>query len=187
MAVERGLLQKLQQKKGEKIKKGQKSALITDGSTPLRFLHCFALIHLGCCGLRGCWGQGAPRVHEEFGREWIRGVGHTVKNLWLVSKNVVFKHTTSVAIGEDKLQSLLVVLLHGFFIFAGLGLEGGHFIFYCHDLQQNRSSFNLQAGSLSLSPAPGLLCNRQGVLNLSQLILRPRLWSPAATATNRVA
>ena len=135
MAAKQAPLQELQQKKGEKRKEGQKSDPITNRSTPLRFLRSVALIHLGCCGLSGCSDRGAPGVHEELWWERVEGVGHPIWNLWLVSTDVVFERTTPVNIGEDHLQGLLVVLLHGLLVLARLGFKGRHFILSRLDIQ----------------------------------------------------
>ena len=132
MAAKRGQLKKRWE--GRNLRRSSK---VLNKSAPLKFLcllYRFALLHLGCCGLSRCWSLGALGVHEELWREWAGGVEHANWNLWLVYTDVVFEHITFVAIGKDQLQGLLVVLLHGFFVFAGLRLERRCFIFGCPNL-----------------------------------------------------
>ena len=52
----------------------------------------------------------------------------------VISIDVVFEHTTPVTVGEDQLEGLLVVLLHGLFVLVRLRVERRHFILKCPDL-----------------------------------------------------
>ena len=107
---------------------------IPNETAPLVFLYppCpFALIRLDCCGLSGFWIRGALGVHEELWRKWVKGIEHAIWNFWLITTNIVFKHTTFVTRGKDQLQSLLIVLLHGCFVLTRLRLKRRHFIFGC--------------------------------------------------------
>ena len=84
----------------------------------------------------GGGGGGALGVCNELMRKGVGGVMHTIWNLWVVSTNVVFEHTTSVAISKNQLQGLLIVFLHGFLILAHLRVEGGHLILNPPELLQ---------------------------------------------------
>ena len=48
----------IEKKNKEKKRNLRCSNKILSESTPLGFLYCFALIHLGYCGFSGCWDWG---------------------------------------------------------------------------------------------------------------------------------
>ena len=97
-------------------------------STHLEF-HCplcrFTLIHLGCCGLSGCWDRGHLGFAKNSGKKGSKESGMPS----------IGKNTTPVTIGKNLLQGLLIVLLHCYFILTRLRLKRRHFIFSCPNLQ----------------------------------------------------
>ena len=105
------------------------SALILGGRNLHGFLRCFAQRCFDHSGLSSHLDKGAAKVHKEHMRQWVGGVRHTFWDLWMVSTDVVFEHTTPVPIGKDHLQSILIFFLHGLLVPARLRMEGGHLIF----------------------------------------------------------
>ena len=127
-----GPLTKISKRKSKK--EGLELALVPDGSIPLRFLGHLARVRLDCCVPSSCWDQGAPKARKELGRQRAGGIGHTIRNLWLVSIDIVFENATSIAISKNNLQGLLVILLHDLLVFVGLGMERGYLILSCPNL-----------------------------------------------------
>ena len=129
MAVEQGPLFKKKNYKMRTEEEELESALVLGGSSLYEFLGSFARRCFGCYGLSSRLDKGALGVHKELKRQRVGRVGHTIWDLWMVSTDVVFKHTTLVPIGKDHLQSLLIIFLHGLFLPAILRMKGGHLIF----------------------------------------------------------
>ena len=77
----------------------------------------------------GGGGGGAAGVHKELKRQRVSGVRHTFWDLWMISTDVVFEHTTPRTHRQNHLQSLLILFLYGLLIPASLRMEGGHLIF----------------------------------------------------------
>ena len=88
---------------GGEGKERKMSSLIPNGGILLRILGRILgwldQIHINYCLLNNYWGWGTPRVCKKLWKQRVGGVGHAVWNLWLASTNVVFEHTTSVAVG----------------------------------------------------------------------------------------
>ena len=98
--------------------------------------------------------RGALGAHKELRWHRVGRVRHIVRNRWLVSTYIVFESTTPVVIGKNDLQGLLIILLQGLLVFAGLGVERGYLVLARPNLQQESRPLNLQAGNLSLSLTP---------------------------------